>query len=150
MTRWSYRFELDSSKQEHNEVIDRADDLKSINKFSTAVRDGLRIMYDIIINDDLAYIISDQFMNRYHNRRSVKDLRRALNLIIAIEKGDIEFIFTLYPHLIQPMIRHSIQFTGLGNHLSVGRQIEQPSIQDSFTPKEIPFNQESAIQKLLT
>lgn len=154
MTRWQYRFNLDSSKNDHRPVIDKVDDLKSINKFAPSIRDGLEIMYDIVVHDDIRHILSNDFRNRYGTKNSVKDLVKALNLLKAVEDHDVEMIFTLYPHLIQPMVKYSMNFTGMQNFIGYAPQPQyrsEPSIQDYVVEeKEIPFNREKAIQSLLS
>jgi hypothetical protein len=151
MTRWSYKFELDSSKDDHLPIIEKVDDLKSINKFAPSVRDGLEIMYDIQVHDDIRHILSNKFRNQYGTKQSVKDLVKALNLLRAIELNDIETIFNLYPGLIQPMVKYSMQFTGMQNFIGYVPQPRiEPSIQDVPQPKEVPFNKEQAIQSLLS
>lgn len=150
MTRWTYRYEVDDTKDK--DIIDKVDDLKSGNKYAPAVRDGLRVMHNIIIEDDLGYLLSNDFLNKYGRYNSVKDLKRALNLILAIEQMDIEMIFNLYPGLIQPMVMYSMNFTGMANFVGQRQYATvEPSQQDSILePQEIPFDRNKAIQSLLS
>lgn len=150
MTRYTQRFEIDTTRDP--DILDMIDDLKSGNQYAPAVRNGIRIMHNLVIDDDLSFIISDRFLNQYQNRSAVEDLRKALNLILAIEQLDIETIFVLYPHLIQPMIQYSIQFTGLngmGRPLISYDSSFQASPQDESNPKEIPFDKDKAAANLL-
>lgn len=148
MTRWTKRFEVDDTKDP--DLIDKIEDLTESNKYAPAVRDGLRVMHDIIINDDISLMISDWFINKYHNKKSVHDLRQALNLIVAIEDSDVDMIFTLYPHLLMPMIKHAMQFTGMNNYSSYAPQPSaQPSAEDVYLEDEVPFDRNKAVLALL-
>jgi len=151
MTRWTRQYEVDDTRDP--DILDKIDDLKSVNCYAPSVRDGIRIMHNLIMDNDLSFMISDEFLSKYRNKSAVRDLRNALNLMLAIEQMDIESIFTLYPHLVQPMIQYSIQFTGLGNlnrPLINYDSVPQASNHDQQEPKEIPFDREKAIDNLLS
>jgi len=151
MTRWTKKFEVDESRDP--DVLDKIEDLIEMNTYAPATREGIRIMHNILVNNSLEHLLSDEFQNKWRQKASVvKDLRDVVNLMVALEKGDIDYIFDRYKHLEQPMVKHAVEYIGLGN-LFIQPQFNQPnpSSTDSFVtePEEL-WDEDEVIANLLS